>query len=172
MDGELTKLSDLTQQYTPKVFIALMVLTAFWVAGIIASRIMKKLARNVNAQRQDVLRILAQALRTVLVIIGLISALGTFGVNVSAMVAGLGLTGFALSFALKDVLSNALAGIMLLFYQPFAHGQRIKVAGFEGLVETIDLRYTELHTDEGKVLIPNAKLFTESVTILADQDKT
>jgi len=172
MDGELTKFSELTQQYTPKVFIALMVLTAFWLAGVIVSRFMKKLAKNIDTQRQDVVRILAQAMRTVLIIIGLISALGTFGVNVSAMVAGLGLTGFALSFALKDVLSNALAGIMLLFYQPFSHGQRIKVAGYDGIVQAIDLRYTELNTDEGKALIPNAKLFTESVAILDNPDKS
>jgi len=166
MDWDLSKFTEIAQQYMPKVLIAIVVFVGFWLAGVIIKRILARLALDVNSQRQDVLRILGQVSRAVLIIIGLISALGTLGVNVAAMVAGLGLTGFALSFALKDVLSNALAGVMLLFYQPFSRGQKIKVAGFSGIVDGIDLRYTVLVTEEGNVLIPNAKLFTESVVIL------
>lgn len=166
MDLDVSNLTEITQQYMPRVLIALMVFVGFWLGGVITRRILARLALKLNSQRQDVLRILGQVSRVVLIIIGLISALGTLGVNVAAMVAGLGLTGFALSFALKDVLSNALAGVMLLFYQPFSRGQTIKVAGFSGIVDGIDLRYTVLDTENGKVLIPNAKLFTESVVIL------
>ena len=51
---------------------------------------------------------------------GLVTALGTLGVDVSALVAGLGLTGFALGFAVKDTISNILAGVLLLVYRPFS----------------------------------------------------
>ena len=51
-----------------------------------------------------------------LIVFGLVTALGTAGVNVSALVAGLGLTGFALGFAFRDVLSNLLAGVLILLY--------------------------------------------------------
>lgn len=122
MDLDVSNLTEITQQYMPRVLIALMVFVGFWLGGVITRRILARLALKLNSQRQDVLRILGQVSRVVLIIIGLISALGTLGVNVAAMVAGLGLTGFALSFALKDVLSNALAGVMLLFYQPFSRG--------------------------------------------------
>ena len=171
MEIELGKLSELTQQYSLRFLIALAILVAFWLSGVITKRVLHNIARKIDEQRRDVLRILGQALHTALIIIGLISSLGTLGVNVSAMVAGLGLTGFALSFALKDVLSNALAGVMILFYQPFSRGQEIKVAGLQGRVGTIDLRYTELEAEEGKILIPNAKLFTESVTVVAAQSE-
>jgi small-conductance mechanosensitive channel len=81
-------------------------------------------------------------------------------------VAGLGLTGFALGFALKDSISNLLSGVLILLYRPFQTGNRIRISGYEGTVISIDLRYTELESDGNKVLIPNSKLFTDPVTVL------
>ncbi len=58
--------------------------------------------------------------------------------------AGLALAGFALGFALRDVLSNLLSGFLILFNRPFAPGARINVTGLEGKVISVDLRYTSL----------------------------
>ena len=83
----------------------------------------------------------------------------------SALVAGLGLTGFALGFAFRDILSNVLAGVLLLIYRPFGYGDHISVTGLDGTVTHIDMRYTVLH-DEGKtVLIPNSNLFTNPIVV-------
>ena len=79
---------------------------------------------------------------------GLISALGTIGMNVSALVASLGLTGFAVGFAFKDFLSNILAGVMILIYKPFHVGNMISGSNFSGKVEEINLRYTRLSSEE------------------------
>ncbi|MFA7098279.1 MAG: mechanosensitive ion channel domain-containing protein, partial [Gammaproteobacteria bacterium] len=100
-----------------------------------------------------------------LIAVGAITALGTLGVNVAAMVAGLGLTGFALGFALKDMLSNLLAGVLILAYRPFRRGDRIAVAGFEGTVIGIDLRYTILQGEQRQFLIPNSVLLTNSISL-------
>ena len=51
--------------------------------------------------------------------LGVITALGTIGVDVTGLVAGFGLTGFAVGFAMKDALANLLAGVMILLYRPF-----------------------------------------------------
>ena len=99
-------------------------------------------------------------------VLGFITALGTLGINVTALVAGLGLTGFALGFALKDTISNMLSGILILLYRPFRIGNTIKISGFEGEVVVIDLRYTELSSEGSKILIPNSKLFTDPITVL------
>lgn len=85
-------------------------------------------------------------------------ALSAWRVNVGALVAGLGLTGFALGFALKDVLSNLLAGVLILLYRPFQRGHRVSVTGFEGIVAEINLRYTTLDSGGKKILIPNSLL--------------
>jgi small-conductance mechanosensitive channel len=87
------------------------------------------------------------------------------GVNVSALVASLGLTGFALGFAFKDAVSNLLAGALILFYRPFCRGSRVAVTGIEGVVTAIDLRYTTLEDGNKKFLIPNANLLSNAITL-------
>ena len=101
--------------------------------------------------------------------IGLITALGTLGVDVTALVAGLGLTGFALGFALKDIISNLLAGMLILAQKPFQRDDRISVQGFtpplEGVVSHVDLRDTTLEMPDRKILIPNSNLFTNPIVV-------
>ena len=95
----------------------------------------------------------------------MISAFGTLGIDISAMVAGLGLTGFALGFALKDTITNLLAGVLILLYKPFDIANEIQIANFKGKVISIDLRYTQLEDVGNKILIPNAKLFTDPIIV-------
>ncbi len=92
-------------------------------------------------------------------------ALGTFGINISALVAGLGLTGFALRFALKDVVSNLIAGSIILLHRPFKINDRIIVVGHEGKVIKIDLRYTTLKTKDHLSLIPNGMVLNKPVMV-------
>jgi len=151
--------------YLPKIIMSIVVVIAFW--GL--SRILKKIILRFGEKRsfnKDVLNLIAKTLHVILLIMGIISALGTLGIDVSAIVAGLGLTGFALGFALKDAISNILAGSLILIYRPFNRYDTIKVANNEGVVEEIDLRYTTLKAEDNKkVLIPNATLLTNVVVV-------
>lgn len=61
------------------------------------------------------------------------------------------LTGFALGFALKDTISNLLAGVLILLYHPFEIGNRITISSYEGIVDSIDLRYTELKNEGNRM---------------------
>jgi small conductance mechanosensitive channel len=97
--------------------------------------------------------------------LGVITALGTLGVNITGIVAGLGLTGFALGFALKDSIANLLAGVMILLYRPFEVGDRIDVSGLAGTVVHVDLRYTELDNERERVLVPNSKMLTDPIRV-------
>ena len=101
-----------------------------------------------------------------LIIFALVTVLGTMGINVSALVASLGLTGFSLGFALKDTISNFISGILILLYRPFEIGDCIQILGYEGIVIAIDLRYTEIDSEGNKVLIPNSKIFSDPITVL------
>jgi small conductance mechanosensitive channel len=56
-----------------------------------------------------------------------------------------------------------------LLYRPFQRHDRIAVQGFEGTVIEIGLRYTALRGDGKKILIPNANLFTNPVSVLENQ---
>lgn len=95
----------------------------------------------------------------------LLLALETVGVPVQTLIAGLGLTSLAPGFALREVISNFISGLLLLVLRPFALGDEIVVGETEGRVERIELRATELRTYDGRmVVVPNAELFTSVVT--------
>jgi small-conductance mechanosensitive channel len=151
--------------WMPRIIGVLIILVAFFVLAKIMKRIITSAAQRLQIDGNLTL-LLARTSSITLSIFGFITALGTLGINVSALVAGLGLTGFALGFALKDTISNLLSGVLILLYRPFEKGNRIKISGYEGIVVSIDLRYTELDSEGNKVLIPNSKLFTDPITVL------
>lgn len=161
----IEKLFTEAARLTPTFFAAIGIFLAFWLAANVARTLLRGIGAKADQGKNDVFNLLGQIAKAVLLITGGITALGTLGVNVTAMVAGLGLTGFALGFALKDALSNLLAGIFLLIYRPFKRSDRITVADFSGTVISIDLRYTTLQGKEQKILIPNSVLFTNAITL-------
>jgi len=147
-----------------KLAVSLLVLGVAGVGGLLAERALVRAAqvRGIDVQ---LAQFLARVAKVAIYTIGAICALGTFGIDVTALVAGLGLTGFALGFALKDVVSNTLAGVLVIIYKPFKQGDEIKVAAFEGSVEAIDLRYTTLDAKDRRHLVPNSMLFSNAVTV-------
>src|SRR5262245_49558929 len=115
-----------------KLAISIGILAAFIIAGNIVKRIITRVGPRTNPQREQVLTLIGGVTRIGLVVFGFVTALGTLGINVSALVAGLGLTGFALGFAFRDALSNVLAGAMILLYHPIHRGDHVSILGLEG----------------------------------------
>ena len=154
----------LVDYWTPHVLVAILIFVGFWLAAKISDRAISKVFSHT---RLNVLvtTLLSRAAHIALIVFGLVTALGTLGINISALVAGLGLTGFAVGFALRDTISNLLAGVLLLIYRPFDINQYIEVSGFQGTVVAIDLRYTTLDHEGVRILIPNSKLFTDPITV-------
>ena len=151
--------------WAPRVGSVIVIFLVFLILAKVIKRIITNNADRLKLDRNLIL-LLARTSSITLIIIGFITALGTLGINVSALVAGLGLTGFALGFALKDTISNLISGVLILLYKPFKIGNRIKISGYEGIVVSIDLRYTELDAEGNKILIPNSKLFTNPIEVL------
>ena len=100
-----------------------------------------------------------------MLILGLITALGTLGVNISAIVAGLGLSGFAFGFAFKDMLSNFISGVLIFIYEPFKLGDTIEVEGKTGKVIDINLRYVTIEAEDQKVLVPNSISVSKVISV-------
>ena len=66
---------------------------------------------------------------------------------------------------MRDMLSNALSGFLILFYKPFKHGDRIEVTALAGTVNDINFRYTVLDTEGKRIYVPNSNLFTNPVLV-------
>ncbi|MBA3311955.1 MAG: mechanosensitive ion channel [Planctomycetaceae bacterium] len=152
----------------PTIAGGIAVIIGFWLLAILARSIVSRVSTSKRIE-PALVRLMAKAAYIGLIVTGLIMGLGTMGVNVSALVAGLGLTGFALGFALKDIISNLLAGVLVILYQTFGEGDRIKVSGFEGKVQRIDLRYTLLDTGTDVVFLPNQLLFNNPVVVVGTE---
>ncbi len=79
---------------------------------------------------------------------------------------GAGVLTVAARFAFQDILQNLLAGILLLFRQPFRGGDQVKVGDVVGTVEEINIRETVVKTFDGRrVLIPNASVYTDVISV-------
>ena len=165
METLVQYLRDEATLWAPKVIGVVVIFAVFFILAKIIKRVITSAAERLEFN-ENLTLLFARTSSITLTIFGFVTALGTLGINVSALVAGLGLTGFALGFALKDTISNLLSGVLILLYRPFEKGNCIKISGYEGIVISIDLRYTELDSEGNKILIPNSKLFTDPITVL------
>jgi small conductance mechanosensitive channel len=158
-----SELRDRFLSSLPGLMTGALIFSIFYLAAFGGARLISYAAPRVKADTGVVL-LLSRVYYYTLIILGLVTGLGATGLNVNALVAGLGLTGFALGFALKDVLANLLSGIMLLVYQPFRIEDQIRIDNYEGTIKTIRMRDTVLRSYDGRnIIIPNSKLITEVV---------
>jgi small conductance mechanosensitive channel len=135
------------------VFLVTIILSR-WISSLV-SRAMKR-----SNQDLEITKLIQQITRWGILAVGTMLALDQISDNITSLIAGLGITGFALGFALQDVAKNFIAGLLLLIQQPFDIGDAIEVGDYGGTVKDITLRVTELTTWDGRnVQIPNADVY-------------
>lgn len=116
--------------------------------------------------------LLGRILRVLAVVAALLLALAIAGVEVGPALAGLGLAGLALAFALQGILENFIAGLILLARKPFRAGDQIVTNDYEGTVQDIDMRVTKLVDYDGRLIhIPNVDVYTKPLTNLTRRGK-
>jgi small-conductance mechanosensitive channel len=149
----------------PRLLVAVVVFLVLYYTGSAIRRLLFRKQWNGRRNLEIVTRRLFHA--TVIAISILVAASIVFpSITASSLIQLLGISGIAVGFAFKDIFQNFLAGILLLVTEPFAIGDQISVAGFEGTVEDIQTRATLITTyDNRRVVVPNAELFTKSVTV-------
>lgn len=132
-----------------------------FIVGIYFARVLSRIINRVLKVRSapaGVTQILAQLAYWTVIVIAAITALQRF-FDVTAFLAGLGILGFTVGFALQDVMKNFAAGVILLIQQPFHVNEVIGTTGFDGTVLQIDLRSTEIKASDGRIVnIPNANI--------------
>mgnify|MGYP001810303988 FL=1 len=140
-----------------------LVLVALVQGGLWANALMRVwLDRTVavrGASGRTALEAVALAGRLGLWTLLLLLALDNLGVNITALVTGLGITGIAVALAVQNVLGDALASLSIVLDKPFEVGDAIAVDQFEGVVEHIGLKTTRVRAADGEQLIfANAEL--------------
>lgn len=157
----------------PNIVIGVVVFVAFYFAAKGISYLVRRFAGH-RKKHNNVAMVLARLAHGATLIFGiLVSATIIFpGFTPASLIELLGIGSVAFGFAFKEVLQNYLAGIILLYAEPFRINDQIIFKEFEGTVEEIQARATLLRTyDNRRVVIPNAQLFTESLMVNTAHDK-
>ena len=136
-------------------------------AGIMVARWVGKLCMRWFSRKElglepPVQMLLVRVIRLAVVLLAAVIAAGTAGVEVTPLVAGIGVAGVGVGLAMQGVLSNMFAGLNIIFTKPFRVGEFIEIVGVAGQVQTIELASTTLlHADRSRVVIPNRKIVGE-----------
>lgn len=149
--------------FLPRIASALVI---FVIALVLATSASKLVDRGLKRREVDpeVTLLLNKVTRWGIIALGIVIALQQVDFDLTAFLAGLGIVGFTIGFALQDVSKNFIAGLLILLQQPFDLGDAVEVAGFSGNVEMVNLRETQIRTFDGRhVLIPNGDVFTSAI---------
>ena len=150
----------------PRVGIALLLVAFFLVLGRVVRPIVR---RRLELHRTpSFAQVFARITQSGLTVLGALLAITVVFPSVRPvdLLAGAGVISVAVGFAFQDILQNLLAGVLLLFRQPFRGGDQIEVGDVQGTVQEINIRETVVTTFDGRrVLIPNAKVYTDIIRV-------
>ncbi len=162
---------DFLLAYGTKIFAAVAILTAGIIGVKVVDRILEK---SFDRAKIDVTieRFIRRGAKYAIYAFAIITALSAVGLNVQPIIAGIGIAGFIVGFAVKDTLSNFAAGMLLIFYRPFGVGDEISAAKVKGTVTEINIIATIIKTFDGDVVtIPNSKVWGAPISNHSAKEK-
>jgi small conductance mechanosensitive channel len=146
VEGVITRL--------PSLILAIFVFVLFYVLSIFVRRVIRSSTRR---HRENLGVVFARLIGAATILLGLLVAVSIVAPSFQAadLIKILGIGGVAIGFAFQNILQNFLAGLLLLWSEPFRVGDEIKIDPYEGMVEDIQPRATIIKTyDERRVVIP------------------
>ncbi len=146
----------------------LLVAAGILIGAVLLSRLAAQWARQAFGRRikdPDTRRFLRRTVRYTVLALGLLAALDQIpGIHITSFLAGLGIVGFTVGFALQDIARNFIAGLLLLMRQPFAVGDAVEIAGRAGIVVDITIRDTVIKSWDGVMeIIPNLDVYSRPI---------
>jgi small conductance mechanosensitive channel len=148
------------------------VLFIFWLLAALARRLVERTITRLELQLTALARdmVVKLAGRTV-ILFGFFLALSQVGVEVGALLAGLGIAGFIVGFALQDSLGNFACGALILIYRPYDVNDVIEASGVRGRVSHMTLVSTTILTfDNETLVVPNNKIWGGVIKNVSDQE--
>ncbi len=107
---------------------------------------------------------LANIIYYVLIVMVVIAAIGTLGVETTSMAAVIAAAGLAIGLALQGSLSNFAAGVMIVMFRPFHKGDFVSAGGIEGSVQEINIFTTYMKTPDNRtIIVPNGKIISDNI---------
>ena len=144
----------------------LVIVLSLWLSAVIERRLLSDAVADLSLRK-----VATNAIRVLLLIVGLLFALSALGVDLTALSVLGGALGVGLGFGLQKLASNYVSGFVILLERSLRIGDNVKVDGFEGTVTDIKTRYTMIRSVNGReAIVPNEKVITERVENLSLSD--
>jgi small-conductance mechanosensitive channel len=159
------QMADRIMARVPALLVGVVVFFLFYLLSVFVSRM---ILRTTHKHRPNLGVVFARLVGAATILLGFLVAFSVVAPSFQAgdLIKVLGIGGVAIGFAFQNILQNFLAGLLLLWAEPFRIGDEIKLDSYEGTVEDIQTRATIIKTYDGRrVVIPNADLFTHSVIV-------
>jgi small conductance mechanosensitive channel len=172
----LKKVTDWLMDSGPKYLVKLLLLVSILFVFRFASRIVRTgLEKALDASNLNLSqlahRMIVSIASNLVMLFGILVALSQLGISLGPLLAGLGVVGFIVGFALQDTLGNFAAGVMILLYRPYDMGDLIDVGGVFGQVDKMSLVSTSLLTlDNQLFVVPNSKIWGDVIKNVTAQD--
>jgi small-conductance mechanosensitive channel len=139
---------------------------ALWISAAVERKVLRDTLSDLSLRK-----VAANAIRAVLLLVGLLFALSAVGVDLTALSVLGGALGVGLGFGLQKLASNYVSGFVILSERSLRIGDTVRVDNFEGVVADIKTRYTLIRSLSGREsIVPNEKLITERIENLSLAD--
>jgi len=158
------------------IFKLLLFLFVLWLA-VAASRLARRVvAEGLKRSKLKISRLLnnmiVSAAGGLVLLLGVLFGLAQLGISVGPLLAGLGIAGFIVGFALQDTLGNFAAGMMILLFRPYDVGDVVEAGGVFGKVSHMSLVNTTILTFDNQTLVmPNSKIWGDVIKNVTAQEK-
>jgi len=160
----------------PTFVIKLLLFTLILVAFYFGTRVLRKaLDKALKTSKLNISRLLRRmivsSISNFVMLFGLLVALSQLGISLGPLLAGLGVAGFIIGFALQDTLANFASGMMILLYRPYDVGDVVDVSGVFGKVNKMSLVSTTILTfDNQTLVVPNKKIWGDVIKNVTAQN--
>ena len=162
---------EIAISYTISFVMALLIFfIGKWVVNKIV-RILGKVLRKINGIDLTLVKFLENIAYYALITVVIIAALNKLGIATTSFLAILGAAGLAIGLALKDSLGNFASGVMIVIFKPFKVGDNVIAGGVTGTVTEVSIFNTVFLTaDNQKIIVPNSKITSSSITNVNAKD--
>jgi small conductance mechanosensitive channel len=169
--GIKTWMFDHGPSFLVKILLFLLILiTGRFLSRLISRGVAKSLARPQVGMSHLLKRMTVTFTKNAIFILALVFGLAQLGFSLGPLLAGFGVVGFILGFAMQDSLSNLAAGMMILINRPYDVGDLVDISGVFGKVENMSMVSTSILTlDNQKLVVPNSKIWGDVIKNVTDQ---
>lgn len=156
----------------PRIVISIVIVIVALVIRKIIVRMIKKAASRSKKMTPVMASLMRKTISALITLFAAIAVIQTFGINLTPILAGLGITGVILGFALQETISSFFSGVLLAVNNPFRIGDYVLIDTVEGTVVAIDLMCVTLATsDNKKITMNNKTVWASTITNYSDVDK-